>query len=78
MVSGGSDRDGVAQARRPFGRGDADAVVTLTAEQLSALAGSFAQPREDGSCSGEQPVLARRGRQLAQPWSEDEPAVQVT
>src|SRR5690606_9859966 len=71
------DEDGVAQARRTFGAGDADALVALATEELGALAGRFAQPGEDRAGRGEQPVLTGGRRQLGQPWAEDESSVQV-
>ena len=72
-----ADRDGVAQAGRALGRGDADAVLALAAPQLGGLAGDVAQPGEHRAGGGQQPVLAGGGGQLGQPRAEHEPALHV-
>ena len=74
---GGADRDRVAQADRPLGGGDADALVTLAAVELRALAGVVAQRGEHGAGGGEQAVLAGGRRELREARSEHEPALHV-
>ena len=61
-----ADRDGVAQADRPLGRGHADPLVALAAVQLGALAGVVAQRGQHRPGGGQQPVLAG-GRGRARP-----------
>ena len=77
MVSWRADRDGVAQAARALGGGDADAVLALAAPQLGGLAGDVAQPGQDRSGGGQQAVLAGGGGQLGEPGAEHEPALHV-
>ena len=77
MLSWLPDGDRVAQPGRPLGRGHADPVVALAAEQLRRLTGDVAQPREHGPGRSEQPVLAGGGRQLAEPRAEHESALHV-
>ena len=77
MERRGADGDGVAQADRALGGGDADAVVALAAEELGALVGVVAQGAEDGPGGGEQAVLAGGGGELGQARAEDEAALQV-
>jgi hypothetical protein len=43
-----TDRDGVAQAGRTLGGGDAHPVLTLAAEQLRRLTGDVTQPASTG------------------------------
>ena len=72
-----ADGDGVAQAHRALGRGDADPLVALAAVQLGALAGVVAQRGEHRAGGGQQAVLAGGRGELGQPRPEDEPALQV-
>ena len=73
----GADGDGVAQAGRALGSGDADPVVALSSPQLRGLAGDVAQPRENRPSCREQPVLAGGGGQLREARAEDEPPLHV-
>ena len=72
-----ADRDGVAQAGRPVGGGDADPEVALAAIQLGRLAGDVAQAGQHGSGRREQPVLASGRGQLAESRAEHEPALDI-
>ena len=72
-----AQRHGVAQAREPLGRRDADALVALTAEELSALVRVVAQGAEHGAGSREQAVLARGRGQLAESGAEHEATLHV-
>ena len=74
---GRADRDRVAQADRPLGGRDADAVLALAAEELGALVGVVAQRAEHRPGGGEQAVLTGGGGELAQARPEDEPALEV-
>ncbi len=72
-----SHRDGVAETSLTLRRGYTDPVVALSAEQLGRLPGDVSQPGEDWPCRRQQPVLAGGRRQLREPWSQHEPALQV-
>ena len=72
-----ADGDRVAQADGPLGRGDADALVALAAEELGALVRVVAQGAEDRAGCCEQAVLAGRGGQLAEARAEHEAALHV-
>ena len=73
-----ADGDRVAQADGPLGRGDADALVALAAEELGALVRVVPQRAEDRTGCGEQAVLAGRGGQLAEARAEHEASLHVT
>ena len=73
----GAHRDRVAQAHRPLGGRDADALVALAPEELGALVGVVAQGAEDRPGRGQQAVLAGRRGQLAEPGPQHEPALHV-
>ena len=73
----GADGDGVAQAGRALGGGDADAELALAAPELGGLAGDVAQPGEHGAGRGEQPVLAGGGGELGEPGAEHEASLHV-
>ena len=77
MVSWDADGDGVAQAGRALGGGDAHAELALAAPQLGGLAGDVAQPGEHGAGRGEQPVLAGGGGELGEPGAEHEASLHV-
>ena len=72
-----ADRDRVAQTDGPLGRGDADALVALAAEELRALVGVVAQGSEHGTGCREQTVLARGRGELAEPRTEHEASLHV-
>jgi hypothetical protein len=75
---GRTDRNRVAQAGRAFGGRDADAVVALAAEQLSAFAGCLSESGKDWARCRKETILAGRGGELSEPRTENEPAVQVS
>ena len=72
------ERDRVAQADRPLGGGNADAVVALATVQLRGFPGVVPQGREHGPGRGQQPVLAGGRGELAEARTEDEAALHVT
>ena len=75
---GSADRDGVAQADRPLGRTDTDAVISLAAKELRALVRVVPQGAEHRTRGGQEPVLAGGGGKLPEARSEDEPTLQVS
>jgi len=70
-------RDGVAQAGRTLGGGDAHPVLTLAAEQLRRLAGDVPQPCQHRAGGRQQPVLAGGRGQLAESRAEHEASLHV-
>lgn len=74
----GTDRDRVAQTHRTFGCCHADALVALATEELGALVGVVAQRAQDGTGSGQQPVLTGGGGELAETRAQDETTLHVT
>ena len=52
-------------------------ILALPAEHLRGLAGDVAEPGQHRSGGGQQPVLTGGRGQLAEPGTEDEPALQI-
>ncbi len=62
----------VAQPGHALGGGDADALLTLAAVELRALARGVAQGDQHGGGRRQQPVFARCRRELAEPGTQGE------